>query len=41
MHPPFAAFGGFEREAAIMLLRRFYITENANGACVYARRCGD
>jgi len=28
--PPFAAYGGYRREEAIMLLRRFYVTENLN-----------
>ena len=31
VHPPYRATGGFLREEAIMILRRFYITENANG----------
>ena len=30
-HSPYEAFGGFLREEAIMILRRFYITENTNG----------
>ena len=30
-HPPFVAEGGFYREEAIMLLRRFYMSENQNG----------
>jgi len=29
-HPPFQANGGYRREEAIMLLRRFYLTENSN-----------
>ncbi|KAG6916075.1 hypothetical protein DXG01_008549 [Tephrocybe rancida] len=29
-HPPYPATGGFLREEAIMVLRRFYITENTN-----------
>ncbi|KAK1922625.1 putative tRNA specific adenosine deaminase [Papiliotrema laurentii] len=29
-HPPFVAEGGFYREEAIMLLRRFYMSENQN-----------
>ncbi|KAL8279952.1 hypothetical protein RQP46_007533 [Phenoliferia psychrophenolica] len=28
--PPYTAHGGYHRESAIMLLRRFYITENVN-----------
>ncbi|KAH8916895.1 cytidine deaminase-like protein [Atractiella rhizophila] len=28
--PPYVALGGYKREEAIMLLRRFYITENVN-----------
>lgn len=28
--PPYEALGGYYREEAIMLLRRFYLTENAN-----------
>jgi tRNA-specific adenosine deaminase 2 len=31
IHPPYHATGGFLREEAIMILRRFYITENTNG----------
>ncbi|ESK85476.1 trna specific adenosine deaminase [Moniliophthora roreri MCA 2997] len=30
IHPPYKATGGFLREEAIMVLRRFYITENTN-----------
>lgn len=30
-HAPYKATGGYLREDAIMVLRRFYITENANG----------
>jgi tRNA-specific adenosine deaminase 2 len=30
-HPPFTAVGGYYREEAIMLLRRFYMSENSNG----------
>lgn len=30
-HPPFVAEGGYYREEAIMLLRRFYMSENQNG----------
>ena len=30
-HPSFEAVGGYGHEAAIMILRRFYLTENANG----------
>ena len=30
-HPSFEAVGGHGHEAAIMILRRFYLTENANG----------
>ncbi|KAK7027347.1 tRNA(adenine34) deaminase [Paramarasmius palmivorus] len=30
VHPPYKATGGFCREEAIMILRRFYITENTN-----------
>jgi len=33
-HPPFKAEGGLRREEAIMLLRRFYLTENVNGKLV-------
>lgn len=33
-HPPYQATGGFLREEAILILRRFYITENTNGAKV-------
>jgi hypothetical protein len=30
-HPAYKAWSGFAREEAIMVLRRFYITENVNG----------
>ena len=30
-HPPYKAWSGYAREDAIMVLRRFYITENVNG----------
>lgn len=30
-HEPFKAEGGYYREEAIMLLRRFYLSENQNG----------
>jgi hypothetical protein len=30
-HIPFLAEGGYYREEAIMLLRRFYMSENQNG----------
>jgi tRNA-specific adenosine deaminase 2 len=30
-HPPFDATDGYCREEAIMILRRFYVTENTNG----------
>lgn len=29
-HPSYSATGGYYREEAIMMLRRFYITENTN-----------
>ncbi|KAJ7265901.1 cytidine deaminase-like protein [Mycena haematopus] len=29
-HPPYEAIGGFSREDAILILRRFYVTENSN-----------
>jgi len=29
-HPPYTAVSGYGREAAIMVLRRFYLTENQN-----------
>jgi tRNA-specific adenosine deaminase 2 len=32
VHPGYKATGGYCREDAIMILRRFYITENVNGA---------
>ncbi len=31
VHPVYKAIGGYLREEAIMILRRFYITENTNG----------
>ncbi|KAL4074859.1 cytidine deaminase-like protein, partial [Scleroderma yunnanense] len=30
IHPPYNATGGYLREEAIMILRRFYVTENMN-----------
>lgn len=30
-HPPYDAIGGYSREEAILILRRFYVTENSNG----------
>ena len=33
--PPYPVFGGLFQHEAIMLLRRFYIQENENGACIY------
>ncbi|KAK0234259.1 cytidine deaminase-like protein [Armillaria fumosa] len=30
VHPVYKAFGGYLREESIMILRRFYITENTN-----------
>ena len=30
-HPPYKAIGGYYNKEAIMILRRFYITENTNG----------
>jgi len=30
VHPPYRAVGGYMRSEAIMMLRRFYITENMN-----------
>jgi hypothetical protein len=34
-HPPFDATDGHCREEAIMILRRFYVTENTNGILVF------
>lgn len=34
-HPSYSATGGYYREEAIMMLRRFYITENTNGISSY------
>lgn len=31
VHPSYLATGGYLREEAIMILRRFYVTENTNG----------
>lgn len=31
---PFEALGGYRREEAIMLLRKFYLTENIHGEIV-------
>ena len=33
--PPYPAFGGLFQHEAIMLLRRFYIQENENGAYIH------
>ncbi|EIW79414.1 cytidine deaminase-like protein [Coniophora puteana RWD-64-598 SS2] len=30
IHPPYKSVGGYLREEAIMILRRFYVTENTN-----------
>jgi hypothetical protein len=38
-HPPFVAEGGYYREEAIMLLRRFYMSENQNGALTLLPAC--
>ena len=37
MLPPYPAQGGLRREEAIMLLRRFYVTENMHGAGFFNR----
>ncbi|KAK7021150.1 tRNA-specific adenosine deaminase 2 [Favolaschia claudopus] len=29
-HPPYEAIGGYARDEAILILRRFYVTENSN-----------
>ncbi|KAJ7499418.1 tRNA specific adenosine deaminase [Mycena latifolia] len=29
-HPPYSAIGGYSRDDAILILRRFYVTENSN-----------
>ncbi|KAJ7179612.1 tRNA specific adenosine deaminase [Mycena filopes] len=29
-HPPYRALGGYSREEAILILRRFYVTEHSN-----------
>lgn len=34
VHPAFEAKGGLRREEAIMMLRRFYLTENVHGELV-------
>lgn len=34
-HPPYNAIGGHSREEAILILRRFYVTENSNGTVIY------
>ena len=39
--PPYEALGGYYRAEAIMLLRRFYLSENANGACSRTLLLGD
>jgi hypothetical protein len=36
VHPPYEAKGGFLRDEAIMILRRFYITENTNGTLAFS-----
>lgn len=33
-HPGYKAVGGFCREEAILILRRFYVTENTNGSFI-------
>lgn len=37
VHPSYQATGGYLREEAIMILRRFYVTENTNGMSCYSR----
>lgn len=32
-HKSFEAVGGYYRDEAIMLLRKFYMSENVNGEC--------
>lgn len=34
-HPEYKATGGYCREDAIMILRRFYVTENTNGQLAF------
>ncbi|KAG2042654.1 cytidine deaminase-like protein [Suillus americanus] len=36
VHPSYRATGGYLREEAIMILRRFYVTENTNGMSYYS-----
>ena len=38
---PVVAVGGYRREEAIMLLRRFYVTENAHGQFDFPQRFQD
>jgi hypothetical protein len=33
---PFPAYGGYYRDEAIMMLRRFYLSENSNGSSDYS-----
>jgi len=33
-HPSYKATGGYLREEAVLILRRFYITENTNGSFI-------
>jgi tRNA-specific adenosine deaminase 2 len=35
VHPSYMATGGYLREEAIMILRRFYVTENTNGIPIF------
>ena len=37
MHPPYPARPGYMREEAIMILRRFYLTENKNGTSAHGQ----
>ncbi|KAG1881115.1 cytidine deaminase-like protein [Suillus subluteus] len=36
VHPSYQATGGYLREEAIMIMRRFYVTENTNGMSYYS-----
>lgn len=39
LHPSYNAAGGYLRDQAIMILRRFYVTENINGPLLFTHPC--
>jgi len=37
--PPYEVSGGWLREEAIVMLRRFYVQENEKGECLFTLNC--